>query len=137
MSLTTLIALTLTAQAATPTPAPSPASGAQAAAAAKIQSSAQAFSGCIQAKITAVPASLTPEQGADHVLAACKAEQTALESSVNTVIAAAPPEQQAAARKQMADSMAMGRNQIVEGLRQMRAAPAAPATPTAPAAPKK
>jgi len=118
----TFLTLLMAAQAATPAPVPAaPPPGV-----AKIQASANALSTCIQAKITAVPADLTPEKGADHVMAACKSEQTALEQAVETMIATAPADRQAAARKQMADSMAAGRTQIAQGLSMMRAAPPAP-----------
>ena len=120
MAVSTILALLLTNQLPTPSQSPAPSPGGSPVAAAGFQASGQAFASCIQTKITAVPAALTPEQGADHVLAACKAEQTAIEQAVETMIASAPTDQQAAARKQLTDSMAVGRTQIAQGIGRMR-----------------
>lgn len=133
MAVSTILALLLTQAAPQPaTPAPAPADPARAAASAKIQAAAQAFSACLGPKVVAVPATVTPEQGADSVLAACKTEQTAIETSVGTAVANLPADRQAAARKQLTDSMAIARTQIADGIRQMRAA-----TPPAAAKPAK
>lgn len=124
MAVSMILAALLTAQ--TPTPPPAPEDSARAAAGAKIQASAQAFSACIGPKVAAVPASLTPEQGADSVLAACRTEQTALQTAAETMIAGVPADKQAGARKQLADGMALARTQIAGAITQMRAAPATP-----------
>lgn len=132
----TLALLALAAQApsqsgaATPAPAPSP----QASAAnTEIGTRAQAFSACLDPKVAAVAPAMTPEQGADSVMAGCKTEQTALEQSIETAIAAAPEDQKVAARKRMSDSMTRARTQIADAIRQSRgASPAAPATPATP-----
>lgn len=99
---------------------------------AAIRTAAIAFSTCVRTKIAAVPASLTPEQGADGVLAACKAEQAALEGAAGAQIALAPPDAQAAARQQLTDGMAQARTGIAKGIVQMRAAQSAPAPAASP-----
>ncbi|MES2336573.1 MAG: hypothetical protein V4537_00585 [Pseudomonadota bacterium] len=134
MPVSTLLAVLLSAQVASPsgsttaTPAPGQQNSARAAAGAEIGQRAQAFAGCIGPKVPTVARSLTPEQGADSVLTACKAEQTALQEVVETMIAMAPADRQAGARQQLADSMTQARTQVADAIRQSRAAtPAAPA----------
>ncbi|HET9509566.1 MAG TPA: hypothetical protein VFO80_00295 [Sphingomonas sp.] len=128
MAVASILALVL-AQATTPA-APPPA--APPAGAATIQTSAQAFSACLGPKVGAVPATMTPEQGADSVLAACKTEQDALRSAVEAMLATAPAEYQTMGRQQLNDGMAQARTQIADSIRQKRAAPATPAAPAAP-----
>ncbi len=133
MAVASILALVL-AQAATPaTPPAGPPAGAQQA----IQSAATAFSTCLGPKVAAVPATMTPEQGADSVLAACKTEETALRGAVETMLASVPAEYQAMGRQQLNDGMSQARTQIADSIRQKRAAPAAPAAPAPVPAPTK
>ena len=135
MSLSLIAAAMLAAQVPGPsggtvnTPVPAPQDAARSQAGAKIGAASQAFAACLQPAAAAVPASQTPEQGADTALAACATEKTALEAAVNEMIAIAPVEQQSTARQKLADSMARARTQIADGIRQYRAAQ--PATPPA------
>lgn len=123
MAVASILALVL-AQATTPATPPAAPAGAAA-----IQASAQAFSGCIGPKISTVPATMTPEQGAESVLTACKTEETALRGAVEEMLKTLPADQQAMGRQQLDQGMAQARTQIAEGIRQMRGAPAAPAAP--------
>lgn len=126
MAVASILALVL-AQATTPAAPAAPAG------AAEIQTTAQAFSACIGPKVAAVPATMTPEQGADSVLAACKTEQDGLRGAVEAMLATLPADQQAMGRQQLDMGMAQARTGIAEGIRQKRAAPATPAAPTTPA----
>ncbi|MFD1786936.1 hypothetical protein ACFSC3_05050 [Sphingomonas floccifaciens] len=125
MAVASILALVLAQATAPAAPATPPAPAAQN----PIQSAAMAFSACLGPKVAAVPASMTPEQGADSALAGCKTQQDALRAAVETVIAAAPAEQQAMARTQVDQGMAQARTQIADSIRQKRAAPATPSAP--------
>ena len=46
-----------------------------------IQAAAQAFGGCLQGKVASVPASLTPEAGADDIMKQCEAQRASKASS--------------------------------------------------------
>lgn len=83
---------------------------------------ARAFSGCIQGKVQGIPATLTPEAGADEVIKQCKAELDALDKAVETVIAAAPADQQAGARESYKAGMAGGRDGLIAAIKSLREA---------------
>ncbi|MHA6723648.1 hypothetical protein [Sphingomonas sp. RS2018] len=126
MFLTTL-ALTIAMQTAAPaTPAPNPG--------ADIGAKSTAFSTCIRSNIAKVPATVTPEAGADQVLATCKADETALRAAIDVQLAAVPAESQATARQQVDASFAQARTGIANGIRQSRTPAATPTTPATPPA---
>ncbi|GAA4035071.1 hypothetical protein GCM10022281_14220 [Sphingomonas rosea] len=86
-----------------------------------IAEAAQAFKGCIEAKFSTVPATVTPEAGADALIAQCKAENDKLDTIFEGMIAAAPADQQAFAREQYKQGMAQGRQGLIDGIKSARA----------------
>lgn len=85
-----------------------------------IKVAAMSFADCVRGKVPAVSPDVTPEAGADSVIAACGAEEAKLRAAVDATVATAPAEKQAEARKAYADGMAQGRAGIIEGIKGMR-----------------
>lgn len=90
----------------------------------KMATLAKAFSGCVRGRIPQVPATLTPETGADWVFKQCDAERAAIASEVEAMVASAPEDQKVMARGELDRGLAMGRKAVVDGITAMRKAPA-------------
>ena len=94
---------------------------------AAVQQSAMAFGQCIQAGITGVAATVTPEAGATSVLGGCATQRGQLEQAVMAMIDGLPEDRKAAARQQFASHMAQAETQIAAVIRQQRSAATTPA----------
>ncbi len=89
-----------------------------------IQLAAKSFGDCMEAKIALVPATVTPQAGADDVLKQCDAQRAGVEQAVEGMIAAAPPEMQTMARANLKDGLARNRTRVIDKITAMRAAKA-------------
>jgi hypothetical protein len=96
---------------------------------AAIQPAAMAFGQCLQTGMQSVPATLTPEAGANAVIGGCSTQRAALVNAVEAMLATLPADQQAQGRAQLQSRLGEVPTQLAEGIRQQRAAAAAPATP--------
>jgi len=85
-----------------------------------ISKATRAFRACIDSKAGAVPASVTPEAGADLLIKQCEPERAKMEATFEAMIAPFPQPVQVKAREEYRAGMADGRRVIVEGLRKMR-----------------
>ena len=85
---------------------------------------AKSFGDCMEAKIPLVPATVTPEAGADDVIKQCDAQRISLEQAVEGMVAAAPPEMQTMARDKLKDGLARNRIRVIDKITAMRASPA-------------
>ncbi len=110
--LTLLLAAAVQAAPVAPAPAAEP----------PIAALAKAFSGCIRGKLPMVPATLSPEAGADEVIKQCAAERSALEQHVEGMIAQAPEAQKAGTRAEYQAAMAQVRPELVKAITAMRTA---------------
>lgn len=86
-----------------------------------IQVAAKRFGDCMEAKIPLVPATVTPEAGADDVIKQCDAERAGVEQAVETMIAAAPPEMQASARENLKQGLVRNRTRVIDKITALRA----------------
>ena len=114
-------------------PAPSAPAGPPPEAMAAIQTAAAAFGQCVQAGVDAVPATVTPEDGATTVLTGCAAQKQAVQQAVRTLLATLPAEQRPAGEAQLASQLTSLPTQVADGIRQSRAAPPAASATPAPA----
>jgi hypothetical protein len=80
----------------------------------------RAFTSCLREKLPAVPATLSPEAGADHLIKECEAERAALAAHLDEVIARVPQAEQAAARAEVEAGLAEGRAGIVQAIVRQR-----------------
>jgi hypothetical protein len=112
--------------AAQPPAAPDPA------AMAAIQQTGTAFGQCVQTGVQSVPATVTPEAGATSVLGGCAPQRQALEQAVQALLANLPEAQRSAGQERLRTELGGVEGQIVEAIRQRRAA-ATPAPAPAPA----
>ena len=88
----------------------------------KMATLAKAFSGCLRGQIRQVPATLSPEEGADWTFQKCETERAAIAGEVESMIAGAPEEQKVAARAELAKGLAEGRRALVDGIVALRQA---------------
>ena len=118
---------------AQPPAASTPPAAAPAGPGAAIQPAAMAFGQCLQTGMQSVPATVTPEAGANSVLGGCSAQRSALVQAVEAMLATLPADQQAAGRAQLESRLGAVPTQLADAIRQQRGAAAAPAA--APATP--
>jgi hypothetical protein len=130
MSAAPALGQTTTQPSPVPVPPPAPTPQQQA-----VQSAAMAYNGCLRAGAGSVPATSTPQQAADAIVAGCMTQQHALEAAANSYIATLPAAEQAEKREEVRTGLASVSGQLASAITQMRAAPpaASPAPTPAPA----
>ena len=120
-------------------PAPSPPPQGQMGPPPEFIAAAQTFGNCVKQGSMALPASVTPEAGAQQALAGCAAQRTALDARFEAWVASPgfPEAGRAQAREQYQAQMATVNTQVADGIRKARATPAPAPSPAPTPTPSK
>ena len=90
---------------------------------AAVERTSTAFGQCVEPAIGGLPATVTPDDGADRVLATCSTQLQALERATNALIAVLPEAQREGAQAEVAARMATIPGEVASKIRAARGIP--------------